>query len=462
VSGVLLRPLLGLLVLGSGGCSRPPEFNVLLISVDTLAHPAIPGFGQSAAALPRLSGFVAASRSFTRACSTASWTLPAHASLLTGLYPDRHGAIHPALRMGSDLPTLAEQLREAGMETVAFTDGGYLDAAYGFDRGFDRYDTRVARGSGSGPTLPRGGAPEAVHGESLFDRALAWLETRNPDTAPFFLFLQTYAVHDYYRLHPWATEGLEEPPRRNDEELYEILVGKRRGTEEDWAALRELYAREVAHLDAALGRLLALLEERGLASSTYVILVSDHGEGFEPRRGRIHHGGRLHADQLRIPLVVCGPGIPPGEESHPVSLVDLPPTILELLDVEPEGDLDGVSFAGLLRGGAEPPGRPLFAFEYYMSWSGGRRREPTTFSWNLLGAAVIEDSRWWIRDGSGEQLYDMGKDPAQEHNLAAKAEDRQNLASRLEQRGPRIPPLNPGPGNEALTESLRALGYLDS
>jgi arylsulfatase A-like enzyme len=145
---------------------------------------------------------------FETALSPAAWTLPAHASLLTGVYPDRHGATDPRRRIAPNLPTLAQELREAGLETVAFTDGGYLHRRFGFAAGFDRYDDWV-RDPDRRPVLnvPRGGAPDPQVGSALFDRTIAYLAQRRPEDPPFFLFLQTYAVHDYFRVEPECTRG---------------------------------------------------------------------------------------------------------------------------------------------------------------------------------------------------------------------------------------------------------------
>src|SRR5262245_46712336 len=205
---LLVLALLGVTGGLSASSSKRPEGDgrvVILLSVDTLTPEALVA---PTVEHPALSRLAAASLRFTDALSTASWTLPAHASLMTGLYPDRHRATDPRKAISADLPRLAGLLRAAGYRTVAFTDGVYLEPLFGFAEGFDVYDAVRAPDATSGvPDLPRRGLPNPVHGETLFDRAAAYLEGRTDD-APLFLFLHTYSVHDYMLLRPWVQAAL--------------------------------------------------------------------------------------------------------------------------------------------------------------------------------------------------------------------------------------------------------------
>jgi arylsulfatase A-like enzyme len=173
--------------------------NVIVLSVDTLSVSALKAFNPAAAELANLDDFSGESLRFVNAYSPASWTLPAHGSLLSGLYPDRHGAVDPRTKISSRVTTLAMYLNEAGFETVAFTDGAYVDYEYGFNAGFDRYDDWVADPEWRiNLTLPRDGKRDPVSGANLFDRAIAYLSDHQTGQLPFFLFLHTYAVHDYF------------------------------------------------------------------------------------------------------------------------------------------------------------------------------------------------------------------------------------------------------------------------
>ena len=454
------------LLMGIVGCrpadEQPPH--VIVVSIDTLNRDALHAFAGSAPPLPALDALAGESIRFVNAYSTASWTLPAHASLLTGLYPDRHGANRERLAMGIGVSTVAEALRSRGYETVGFSDGGFLAADFGFSRGFDRYDDELAEGKETAAVgLPQDGKPPEVRGEDLFARAIAFVSQRPADAAPLFLFLQTYSVHDYFRVRAWALKRLGDGVEIEGAQYLACLYGRRHCPPQDWDRLRALYRAEVEHLDAGFGRLVAALERAELWDRSIVFFLSDHGEGFDAERRRIHHGGRLHADQLQIPLLVRVPGQAPRDETAPVSLVDLMPTILELTGTAPIADLDGRSFAAALRG--EPlavDARPLFAMEHNYSWSDegvrgivqGPGRHPTA-------VAVIEGPHWYIRGLWSDELYDMRTDPSQRRNLAREAADLdayRRLLSVLPSRRAAPNPIEP---SEELLEQLRSLGYAE-
>jgi arylsulfatase A-like enzyme len=226
--------------------------------------------------------------------------------------------------------------------------------------------------------------------------------------------------------------------------------------------LKALYRAEVEHLDVVFGGLVAALERAQIWNRSVVFFLSDHGEGFDVERQRIHHGGRLHADQLQIPLLVRVPGQAPRDETAPISLVDLMPTILELTGAAPIADLDGRSFAAALHGQPLPgDARPLYAMEHYYTWSeeGGRRvveglpRQPPT------AVAVIEGRHWYIRGLWTDELYDMHTDPSQQRNLAREAADFDSYRRLLAERSRWRAAPNPIERNEELTEQLRSLGY---
>ena len=121
--------------------------------------------------------------------------------------------------------------------------------------------------------MPRGGAPDPQLGRALFDRAIAYLAQRRPENPPFFLFLQTYAVHDYFRVEPEAVSALAGERFEGGKYYLKCLVGRRPCSANDRRQLRALYAVEVANLDLGLGRLLATLDRCGLTDSTLVIIA---------------------------------------------------------------------------------------------------------------------------------------------------------------------------------------------
>ena len=459
---VIWLPLLMALI----GCRLAEEQlpHVIVVSIDTLNRNALHAFAASAPPLPVLDAFAGESIRFVNAYSTASWTLPAHASLMTGLYPDRHGANRETLAIGIGVSTVAEALRSRGYETVGFSDGGFLDADFGFSRGFDRYDDQLARGEETATVnLPRDGKRPRERGEDLFARAIAFVSQRPADAGPLFLFLQTYSVHDYFRVREWALARLEDGMDARHPSYIACLLGSQRCSPEEWDRLRAIYRAEVEHLDAGFGRLVATLQGAELWNRSVVFFLSDHGEGFDAERRRTHHGGRLHADQLHIPLVVRVPGQSPRDETAPVSLVDLMPTILDLTGTAPVADLDGRSFATALRGKPLPAKvRPLFAMEHNYTWSEeGVRGRVEGPGHHPTAVAVIEGPHWYIRGLWSDELYDMRTDRSQRRNLAPEAAELDAYRRLLAVLPGRRATPNPIERSEELIEQLRSLGYAE-
>lgn len=199
---------------------EPPH--VVLVSLDTLRSDQLRVYERSAQPHPGLDSLSNRGHTFMRAYSPAPWTLPAHVSLMTGLYPDRHGVVNPVYAMGN-VQSFVEALRTGGYETVAFTGGGFVGPEYGFTRGFEIYDAWRDGKNGVPPgALPRNGHCATDGRAAVFDRASAFLKARK-DPRPLFLFAHTYAVHDYFRSllgavradrygrTPWMTRGMSSP-----------------------------------------------------------------------------------------------------------------------------------------------------------------------------------------------------------------------------------------------------------
>jgi arylsulfatase A-like enzyme len=443
--------------LSVAGCRGRPELgedirNVILLSVDTLNRSALNTYNERAAVLPHLDRFAQGSVRFANAYSTAAWTLPAHASLLTGLYPDRHGAVHLESRLPSELSTLARLLGQRGFETVAFTGGGFLDRKFGYDIGFDRYDAWT-RDPQWRPdlTLWQDGRQDS----KLFDRAIAYLHSVDAEDPPFFLFLHTFHVHNYF---------FEEPPSEQDLRLFGCLTDVHACPEaERWSELSQRYEERLRSFDKRFGKLVGALERTGLRDSTLVIVTSDHGEGFDVGAQRIHHGGRLHEDLIRIPFFVTGPHLSRRSVDDAISLVDVMPTILDLLKIPVKDEFDGRSFAASLYLGVPPAfdGRVLYAMEHIFAWVDGIRVGSTPPGDEPRSLAVIQGRHYYIRGDGDEQLYDMERDPAQRRNLADSSPHLAEVRQAADRRAAFPPPPAETMIIDAeLRESLRKLGYV--
>jgi arylsulfatase A-like enzyme/Flp pilus assembly protein TadD len=408
------------LALAAAGCvapvstpapSAPP--NLLLITLDTVRADRIGAYGAPAAATPALDALARDGIRFEQAIAPAPLTLPAHATLLTGLLPPHHGLrLNGAGRLPDGIETLAERLRAEGYRTGAFVGAFVLDRRFGLDQGFDLYDDEIPRGA----TSPRLEAERPA--STVVDRALAWLAPANPQ--PFFVWVHLYDAHaPYAPPEPFRTRFAERP-----------------------------YEGEIAALDAQVGRLLAELERQGPADQTVVAVAGDHGEALG-EHGEATHGLLLYESTLRVPLLLRGPGLVAGQVvREPVSLADLAPTLAGLAG-RPLAPRDGRDLARVLLAGQPPAGADVYAETEY----------PRSFGW--AGLAALRRGEWKLISGPRPELYDLGADPAEAHDRSA--EERraaQDLASHLESLRDGADPAPTAPADTETRARLASLGYV--
>ena len=356
---------------------------------------------------------------FTRAFATAPITLPSHASLLTGLYPPGHGSRHNGMRMSDRPATLATVLRDQGWATGAFVAAFPLDRRFGLDRGFDRYGDRMPRG-------PDGRFLNERPGSQVVDEALAWIG--GIGDRPALLWVHLFEPHAPYEPDP------------------------ARGPEGQSAPASVRYDDEVVKADGGIGRMVAGLGER--MASALVIVAGDHGEAFG-EHGEIAHSVFLYDTTLHVPLIMAGPGInaaPAGRDAD-VSLADVFPTVLEILNLPPR-DVDGVSLLPLAEGGAMAA-RDLYAETfaplYDFGWSS--LRSVRSGGWKYIAAPSPE--LYNLASDSGEERNETGREPARESEFAARV---------AKYSGPE-PQDQAAPGETLDAESrgrLAALGYVTS
>lgn len=340
---------------------EPPP-SVVLIVADTLRADRLSLYGHHHPSSPHLDAWAEQHGAvFESVTSSAGWTLPSHVSIFTGLDAPGHGVNWPSSRVGDSLTTIAERLYAAGYQTEAITGGGYLDATYGLDQGFQRYRAAL-----------RGHEPHELEPPRTLDAALEALSRL--EGRPFLLFVHSYAVHAPYV--PWQpffsrvseydplAEVVLKPPAPGDFRARHQPRVVSRGAEA--AAAKQLvedqYDSGVHRLD---GLLRPLLEQLAGREDLLVVFTSDHGEMLG-EGGHFDHGHVFDA-ALKVPLVIQSPhGLGAGARiERPSRSVDLLPTVLELLGQASPPGLDGRSLAPLLRG--EPGEGPVFA------WSYGRR-----------------------------------------------------------------------------------------
>jgi len=429
--------------------------NVLLISIDTLRADSLGPIVGDDGMPPPLAKLMANAARFNRTYSTASWTLPAHGSMMTGLYPDRHGANRPTLTVSPDVLTIAQALRAQGFETVAFTGGGYLDNRFGFSSGFMQYDKFVDPAYAA-RHLPRDGATEPITVADRFDRGIAYLQQRRAGDPPFFMFLHTFAVHNYFRQRASLDPRVPSADPLAALRFQGCLQGRITCLPWEWVSLENCYHADIGYTESDLARVLDALDQTGLRASTLIVITADHGEGFDPAWRRIHHGGRLHADVIRVPMLIEGPGVVAGPRETPASLVDVMPTILAYLGVPVPAGLDGRALP-LTRPDDAAQSRTLYAMEHAFSWTPDGQTPILGPIDGALAVAVITPDRWYIRGPEGEELYAQS-DVDQRRNIAD-TERMDEFRAVADARSVPQTAVAPAKIDETVKERLRALGY---
>jgi len=265
---------------------------VLLITLDTTRADHL-GF-EGGEATPHLDALAARSRIYRRAYTTAPTTLPAHVSMMTGLYPYEHGIHENARYLSQGIPTLAERLVQAGYRTAAFVSGYPLDATFGLGRGFETYEQ------------PSQGAAERVADETTASAIRFLRESRESEV---FVWVHYYDPHAPYQ----PPADLAEAYRQNP------------------------YQGEIAGMDRAIGRLLAAWASNTKGEESYILVVGDHGEGLG-EGGEAQHGHLLSEGVMRVPMLVAGTGLATGEETKVFSTRKVFDLILGLAGLGPRLD----------------------------------------------------------------------------------------------------------------------------
>ncbi len=311
----------------AGGGSSSSRPNVVVISIDTLRFDRLGSSGYRRKTSPDLDQVTSRGVSFRRAIAQSPWTLPSHASLLTGLFPHRHGVTQNTHRLSPSIPTLAEVLGHRGYDTHAIISSPFLTNQYGLDRGFADH-VRV-------PGKPKPGA-------EITNQAIQLIEDA---TDPFFLFLHYFDVHSSYTpredILQLFSRDYTGPADGTTEQLKRFRDGEVDLSKEDIDFCSTLYDAEIRELDEELGRFFHRCQELGLESNTIFVLTSDHGEEFL-EHGSVLHGRTMHWELLQVPLIWWGAGVPVGEVREDVAtLCDVAPTILGRLGLSEESVGDG-------------------------------------------------------------------------------------------------------------------------
>lgn len=423
----------------------PAPRTVVLISIDTLRADHLGSYGYSRPTSPHMDALAAQAVLFEDVTSPSPWTLPAHASLLTGLYPSRHGLTTHTSHLPESVTTLAEMLARQGFMTAAVVNSHRLSSHYGLERGFEKFLYVKER------------AGQREPGTAITDKATQWL--RRFAGERLFLFVHYYDVHSDYASRPEFERPFVRvyhgPADGTTNQLRAHRAGTFRFAPEDARHLVDLYDAGIRQMDEELARLLSAIETHG-AGRALVIVTSDHGEEFL-ERGGVLHGRTQFQELLRVPLILRGPGLPRGHRvKTPVSLVDVLPTLLRLVTVDASAGLDGEDLTSLWSGAPRLHlgRRALFAeadhWDDAFDITSAVRRERHKLHFNRLTGA--------------SQLFDLEQDPGEQVDLSVTRPDvREDLGARLA----RLRELrrtaaarSSAPLSPEEVERLRSLGYM--
>jgi arylsulfatase A-like enzyme len=447
-SGLALALALLVLAGGTPGCAQEPALaraqNLFLITADTWRGDHLLGERAGQPLTPELDAFSSRSLRFTTASSVSTETSPGVAGILTGLFPHRAGVIYNLHILPATVPTLASVLRKAGFATAAWVANPVIRSDFGFGRGFGDFEF-----------LHRRPPQHKARAEELSRRAREWLQEQSGEQR-VFAWLHYMDPHGPYE--PPAEQRALFPveafdaqpkiallPEGNDTGHGGIPYYQRHGEPDasrDGRDYLARYAAEVRYLDGEIGRFLSHLDAQGWLENSIVVVTSDHGEALAGDHGYyFSHGNDLTQDQIHVPLLLYYPGCRGGQAlTHPVSTVDIVPTVMSLLDLPALADVDGASLLS-----AEE--RPLMSETLY--------------------EVSVREGAWKLRqrkESGALRLVNLDTDPAEASNrLDREAERARTLERRLQDLQSRKKlgtPISRVDLSEDHRKELEALGYL--
>jgi len=390
--------------------------NFLLVSIDTLRADHLSAYGYPWETSSNFDALAREGVLFERAYCQIPVTGPSHATLLTGLQPQTHGAYRNGVRMNDSAISLAQILQDSGYRTAAFLSAWTMRSKLtGLDRGFDTYDEDM--------TDSYGMVNSQRPANETCNRAIAWLGAQDGEE-PFFLFLHLFDPHEPYDLKG-GFEDLEvsgeKPPARPGEIVR--------------------YDSEIAFADTHMARVIRAVEKRGWLDETLIVVVADHGEAFG-EHGYNGHGRRVHEPGIHVPLLFHYPrGLARDRRVEQLAgLIDLAPTVLELMGAKALGAHQGKSLAPWLAPGEAPP--PAARQIHSVSYPGTvghmpgwvrrifSRKKPNR---PMQMALLWDDWKYVLRPQKGKAyLYDLAKDPGETRDLLADYPEHLPVRVRLE------------------------------
>lgn len=471
------------------GANRP---NVLLIVMDTTRADHVSSYGYHRRTTPNVDRLAQEGVLFEQAYAPSPWTLPSHASLFTGLYPSQHGTDWPHQRLDGRLLTLAERLHDHGYQTAGFSNNAWIGLAANFHQGFDFFAETWETGGrlidrlallGVMRKLANVAIQRAVPDAGFTNQHVRWWVNRVLDPErPFFVFINYIDPHFPYKAPESYRRRFLRRVNHPAEQASSAVAVRRLAPvvapaplthldPETQEVLSDLYDGEIAYVDAAIGELVDELQARKLLDNTVVIVTADHGENIGDH-ALFGHQHCVYETLLHVPLILRYPPVFPAgiRIKEAVSLVDVVPTLVRLLDLKAEpasAALPGHSWVGSDL--AVAPDRAILA-EYTgradLLAKYKKREQPIEERYFTRDLKSLRDGAFkliWASDGHHE-LYDLSVDPEESQNLIGQFPERANaLAAKLHEQLAAMKsvgsPEAVRPLDERTHRQLRALGY---
>ena len=445
----------------------PDTWNVILIQADTLRADHLGAYGYARAQTPNLDALAAKGVLFEQHIVNATYTACSVPSLLTGNYQDRHGLWFQGDTLSESNITFPERLSKSGYVTTGFFSNPVVHPDRGYTQGVET-TLNLTRDHDAGV---------------MVNHALDWLQKNRDD--PFFLWLFLIDPHFPYTPPTEYADRFAQPgslktslswqwefDHDNVQWDMEALLWGDLATPDSVALEMVLYDAEISFLDAQVGRLLDYLEQEGLTENTVIVFTSDHGEEFHEHTFFCSHGHSTYDSVASVPLIIKTPESTPSRVSQVVRNIDVAPTILELLGIAYENNIDGRSLAELVQGKQDSlPLIPAYSTSgpihqgffraqprIYLDGVEGAWRSVRTEQWKLIRIPHPETDIY--------ELYDLKADPGETRNLYDPAHEKvaeltgmlNSIEARVDQDSSVIPVQ--GELDEETTEMLESLGYI--
>jgi len=375
IKSVVVFLLIVLFVYGAARAEKAPRLNILLVTFDTTRADRIGCYGYNKIKTPNIDRLAKKGCLFEKAFTPVPITFPSHTSMLTGLYPPTHGIRNNATyALSAAIVTLPELLKKRGYTTAAFVSAYVLDRRFGLDQGFDVYDDDLE--TGVEPKLRQ----KERRAETVTMSAIKWLQGIGKES--FFLWVHYFDPHDAWSPPPPFSETYEKNP----------------------------YDGEIAYADNWFGKLLDMMEQLKLTENTLIVLAGDHGEGLGDHHEKTH-GIFIYDTTIWVPLIFSCPRMLPSERriSSLVRLIDITPTILEIIAYKIPENMQGVSLSPMMLGKTKIKELELYCETYYPK---------STHNWSPLKG--LRTDQWKYIEAPIKELYNMDQDPEEKTNLFEK------------------------------------------